>query len=195
MGGVAEVTAVQFDKETHTYTDEFGVVPSVTQVLKLAGLIDGQWFTKHARIRGEYIHAATELIDTGELDEDALDPALRPYCDAWRRFLTDSACGIIAIEERVYDPIYRYAGTLDRRVRINGVESLIDIKGGTPCAWHALQLAGYAHAIGRPVRRFGVYLKPSGSYTLSQYDGSTDEQAFLAAVTLAGWKHRHGVKT
>ena len=49
-----------------------------------------------------------------QLDEDALDPALRLYLQAWRDFSWDYAVDWAMIEAPVFHPKMRYAGTLDR---------------------------------------------------------------------------------
>jgi len=72
---------IQFDVETHTYTDDFGVVPSVTQVLTRAGMIDTQWFTPEAAERGTNVAKMTEFFDDGELDTETLPEYLVPFLD------------------------------------------------------------------------------------------------------------------
>ena len=185
-------TTLQFDPATHTYSDEFGEVPSVTQVLKRSGIVDTRWFNPEARTRGSYVAQATELHDRGILDYGDLDVALRPYVDAWGRYLRDSRADIFGIETRVFCPHYRFAGTLDRLANINGSETIIDIKTGAAPAWHALQLAGYAECFETPLLRIGVVLKPNGRYTVHEYRSTEDRTHFLAALTVAGWISKHG---
>ena len=106
-----------------------------------------RWWTAEDALRGRYVATATALCDQGRLDEAELDPVLTPYLKAWKAFLRDSKAEVLAVEEVVGDGHWGYAGTLDRRVRLNGVDCIIDIKTGDHQAWHALQLAAYQHCV------------------------------------------------
>lgn len=187
------IPGLTYDPLRHEWRDQYGVVPSVTQVLRECGLIDGQWFTEEARLRGQYVAEATALIDDNDqLDEEDLHPALLGYCKAWRGFKAESKCVILGSEEQVSNAIYRYAGTLDRRVMLNGIETIVDIKTGAAAPWHGLQLAGYAGCFGFPLRRAGVYLRENGEYGLVTYADETDLPTFLSAVTMVHWKAKKG---
>lgn len=185
---------IDFDPRSHVYKVDGRCVPSVTQVIKRAGLMNDEWYNEEACQRGKYVAEATQLMDLGTLDEDTLDPLLRPYLDAWEAFLTDSRCEVIAIEHTVFNPTYHYAGTIDRWVSWNGKETIIDIKTGQPEAWHGLQTAGYALCFTKlAMQRACVYLSDSG-FKVVVHDDPQDYAAFLAAVTIEHWKRNHGVK-
>lgn len=188
---------IEFDEASHTYSVDGRKLISVTQALEGAGLIDGSWFTPLTTARGEYVHKATELYDQDRLNEDAVDDDMRGYVEAWKRFRAESECEILAIEERVWNRTWGYAGTLDRVIRLQGVTTIGDIKTGSPAPWHALQTAGYARC--KPddaVVRYGratIHLSADGKFKLKTHSDPSDMDAFLAALCVAQWKTKHGV--
>lgn len=192
MGRKIVEPVLTFDPETHEYRLNGEVVPSVTQVLSLAGLIDGRWYTPDAAQRGTYVAQATEMDDEGTLDESALDPALRAYVEAWRKFRTDTRCDVIAAEHIVWSAVHRFAGTLDRWLLIDGKDTLIDIKTGSPEPFHPIQTAGYAACLKVHMERGAVYLSDNANYRLVAHDDPLDRGVFLSALTIAQWKIKHG---
>lgn len=91
-GETSELLA--FDELTHTYTLEGVRLPSVTQILQRAGLID---FSKipgpillAARDRGAAVHRAIHYLNEGDLDPDFEHefPEYWPYVAAWINFVT-----------------------------------------------------------------------------------------------------------
>ena len=175
---------VTLNVATHEYTAPGGrKLPGVTAILERASLIDAQWFTEESRQRGTAIHLLTEYRDRGILDSD--QPSwLKPYLQAYERFLREVKPQMLAIEERVSNEAYGFAGTLDRRLALNGVESILDIKSGVPQSWHPIQVSAYALCFDRPLRRFGLHLRDNGRYTLVEYTDRRDRDVFLAALTL-----------
>lgn len=178
--------------ENHVYTDsDTGrVYPSVTQIIKDAGMMgflpSDPWYME----RGTAVHEATALFDQGRLDYDALDPRIRGYVDAWALFTVDTDFGPAFIETSFVHTEYGYAGTLDR----NG----LDIKTGAYCPWHALQAAAYARLSGEECKIWRtVYLSDDGRYVLRVY--SVRElwaawNVFLAALSIYNWKKGNGIK-
>jgi hypothetical protein len=103
-----------FDEEHHIFTVNGKVIPSVTTVLKRAGLTPDYsmldpWYAK----RGTYIHRATELWEAQTLDEDTVDDEIRPYLEAYKRFRADYPVPVKGQEVRLWHPHYRYAGIID----------------------------------------------------------------------------------
>lgn len=105
-----------FDEEKHLFTANGEVIPSVTTVLKRAGMTpdwskiaDIEWYAQ----RGTYIHRATELWEAKTLDEDTVDDEIRPYLEAYKKFRADYPVPITAQELRLWHPRYRYAGIID----------------------------------------------------------------------------------
>jgi hypothetical protein len=185
---------IDFDEAVHSYRLNGRVVPSVTQVLKLAGVVDDEWYDDASCLRGTYVHEATEMFDKGELDEETLDPVIVPYLGAWKAFLRESKAEIIDIEKRVVNEVYRYAGTLDRIAIVAKRLTVIDIKTGSPEPSHQLQTAGYARCLPESVQRLAVYLRDDGTYKSVEHADFGDAHVFLAAVAVANWKLGHGWK-
>lgn len=187
------LTALTFDPAAHRYSIGERELISVTQVLSTAGFIDDRWFTEAAMLRGTAVHAAVEaFLQTGVVPTDDV---VAPFFDAYLRFVQEAGFSVDACEERVCDPLLGYAGTLDLRGRFRqfatGVD-VIDIKTGSVPAWVGYQTAGYARLVDGPLRRrWALHLKANGTYSLLPLKKRTDEQVFLAALTVAhakrGW--------
>lgn len=184
-----------FDAETHTYRIDGQRVPSVTQVLQGAGLIDTRWFNEEARTRGTYVAQATQFYDEGTLDYDALDDELKPYVMAWERFLVDANVRIDHIELKVANRQRRYAGTLDRLARFGSGQTpwIIDIKTGSKAAWHGLQTSGYGYCIHGHFWRASIILQDDGRYLFYEHCDSSDRDVFLSALNLYHWKSENGL--
>lgn len=176
----------------HRYWFDGRELIGVTATLKAVGLIDTEWFTEAAQLRGTYVHEACCLVDDNDLG--AIDPAIAPYVAAYETFLRDAKPDWAFIEQRVCDPAMGYAGTLDRCGFLNGKWIVADVKTGPESAWHSLQLAAYArlvpHASGLKPDRYGLYLRADGTYRLRQFTNRNDERVFLAALSIAQWKQR-----
>jgi hypothetical protein len=188
------MSQIQFNADRHEYSVNGVVYPSVTQVLKIAGLIDTTWFTDEARERGSYVAQATHMLDEGTLDESSLDPALVPYVEAWKKFLADSKAEVIASEYAVVNTTYGYAGTLDRWLILNRHDTIIDIKGGQPLPWHPIQTAAYAGCLKTHFQRGSVYLRDNGTYRLKMHNDENDRAVWMAALVIAKWKQSKGNK-
>lgn len=119
-----------FDHDTHRYFWEGAPVPNVTSLLNL--LTDFSSVPPHvleaAQERGTMVHLICELHDRGELDAAAIPGELRGYYDAYLKFLGKYPCMWLGVEEKVYHPLLRYAGTADRRGYVEGQRAVLDIK-------------------------------------------------------------------
>lgn len=185
--------ALHFDPVAHRYTLEGRELISVTQVLSEAGFIDRQWFTEQAMQRGTAVHAAVQAFhETGAAPDDDVTA---PFFDAYLDFQMEAGFALDAAEERICDPVCGYAGTLDLRGRFDKFDAgsdVIDIKTGAVPTWVRFQTAAYARLVTpRPVRRWALHLRASGTYRLEPLSNSLDERIFLAALTVAqakrGW--------
>jgi hypothetical protein len=156
---------MHFDEATHTYTIGGKPVPSVTQTLREAGLIDATWYSPEAAQRGTFVHQACALYDRDELDMDALDPVLSPYVEAWAKFRHQSQVQLAIIEQPYFSLEHGFAGTVDR-AWLEGKHFVIcDIKSGPLPSWLSLQLAGYSILI-NAFSGMGVELKDNGKYSV-----------------------------
>lgn len=183
-----------FDAVAHRYTVDGRELISVTQALTEAGLIDSRWYSEHGATRGTAVHAAVQAFNaTGEVPTDDV---CAPFFDAYLAFQMQAGFDVEAAEERIYDQLRGYAGTLDLRGRFRSQtdgSDLIDIKTGSVPAWVGYQTAAYARLLNtaRPRRRWALNLRADGTYRLAPLIKRSDEQIFLAALTVAqakrGW--------
>jgi len=188
------MTGLVFDPERHAYILDGRVIPSVTQILTAEGIINGQWYTEDGRQRGGHVHLALRYLDEGRLDEDSVTDEVRPYLEAWGRFLSETGFICLQIERPFVCEALGYAGTPDRVGWMDGgkILSVIDIKTGSPEPWHALQTAAYAVGIGkRMAKRWSVYLRNDGNYRLVQYQDIDDINAWIGLVSIRNWKQKH----
>lgn len=184
------------DPETHIYRVDGRKMPSVTQIIKSAGLINSDWFNEAATWRGSVVHKCCELHCKGTLDPATVDPAAQGYLDAWVAFKKNLGVVVTAVEKFRYAPTFNFCGTPDRIGYLgNGTPCVIDIKTGPAQKWHALQLAAYEEFVSNSrevgYRRYGVQLKPDGRYVMTEYPPEqlqNDWAAFLACLTINNWK-------
>lgn len=194
------MTAVDltFDPATHTYRLGGQVVPSVTQLLDPIRP-DFSMVPAHVleakRALGTAVHLACELDDEGDLDDESLDPVLAPYVAAWRKFKADTGAEVLMNEQRLAHTALRFAGTLDRLVRVRGGDVyLIDLKTSVSmAASFGVQLAGYQllldeSAFTTKLTRKGLQLKDDGTYKLVPFNNPNDVAAFRACLSIFHWK-------
>lgn len=180
-----------FDPATHIYKVNGEVWPSVTQILKDMGFIDDRWFNEYARERGSLAHLIIKWDCQGVLDEDTVDPILRPYLDAWRLFVDDTGFVSGSVETPLYDPIRRFAGTPDNVGELYEVPAEIDYKTGAISPVTGLQLAGYELLTGKRLKRYGLQLMNTGKYKLTPFRDRNDRHVFLSALACWWWIRNH----
>jgi len=103
MGALLEMTAngdapeaLTFEPLTHTYRLNGTILPSVTQILQRAGLIDFSSvpgaILQAAKDRGSAVHQALHYYNEGDLDAAFTTdfPQYAGYLSAWVRFLDES---------------------------------------------------------------------------------------------------------
>lgn len=182
-----------FDEKTHTYFHGTDVLPSVTQILKAEGYIEGQHYTEDARVRGTYVHKICHLHNMNDLDESTVDESLIGYYEAYKRFLAESGFAVEDSELFVHSDLYLFAGTLDIRGTFpkSKVSAVIDIKSGSIEPWVCLQLAAYAVCFSEPHERYSLQLTSDGKYHLKQWKERIDQTVFLGAVAGYRWKQTY----
>ncbi len=190
--------ALLFNEATHTYTENGVVVPSVTQIL--APLNDLSFIKpevlEYKRALGTAVHKATELYDMGELDEESVATVVRPYLDAWIRLRAELPFEILGMEERVFHPSHRYAGTYDRLVMLDGKRCVWDLKTGAMYPSYGPQTAAYKNAVEKQhgIRiegRYTVELRDDGTYRLHEMTDPDDWPVFLGCLALHRFKNKH----
>lgn len=192
-----------FDAPTHTYTIDGKPAIGVTEALTSVGLINPRWYPEEARRRGAFVHAASVLLDENDLHWPSVPEEWAGYLRSWQVFKDRMRLSILAVEQRVYDPLYMVAGTLDRIVQMGGSMVLLDLKTvglgkGAPHFATRYQVAGYSGMYrrehkGQSFRLGAVVLQADGSLPRwTEYTDDSDWSAFLAIVETAKILRRHG---
>ncbi len=191
MTTVEKQSEVHFDEATHTYTVDGQVVPSVTQVLKSAGLIDDRWFNEGARDRGRIVAIAIELHSKNNLQY--VPDGYQGYVDAWEMFRADTGYVPREIEQPRCNEVLGYAGTPDSEGDLWELPTVIDVKTGCDVPHYPLQTSGYSgfYRMGSRHARYCLFLKDNGKYKLRQHNNPRDWDVFLAALKIAHWKREH----
>jgi hypothetical protein len=187
-----------FEPESHLYKVDGVVVPSVTQVIKEAGLSELEYVPERTLREkadlGNKVHKATELLDRDNLDVESIHPILLNYVAMWEQFKKDFGFEAQDIELTLHHPLYRFAGRIDRVGLVNGKLSIVDIKSGGKYNTHSLQTAGYKLLYDHDKlkkeqikNRMSVYLSQE-NYSIFEHKDSQDERVFLAALTITNYK-------
>ena len=121
-----------FNEDTHTYTLDGVVIPSVTEIC--APITCGKYppvgVVQQAAARGTRVHELCALYDMDALP-DEIEAGLVGYVKAWAAFCRDYKPVWTHIEFPLYgeiDPGQPFAGTLDRIGEIDGRTRIVDIK-------------------------------------------------------------------
>ena len=193
----------QFTEATHEYTVDGIRVPSVTQILESAGLVDYRGIPpetlRYAAERGTAVHLASVYYDQEDLDPDSLDPQVAKYLAAWRKFRLEHEFQVLESEQMHLGELndLQFGMTVDRVVKIDGRLAILDLKCSSKVYdWCGVQTAGYAIGLGNGTldarlavyRRLVVQLKPDCTYRLYEYSGPMDGEIFAAALRIAHWK-------
>ncbi len=197
---------LQFDAPTHHYTMDGVRIPSVTQVLAplytFAGISRDVLNAKAAL--GTAVHRACELLDKDDLDEesDAGRAALEPiagYLNGYKKFKSEKRLVIVANEQRLFHPVHRYAGQIDRSYAMEGHVWDVDLKSTVAISpIVAVQTAAYTEMLranGRTqtARRGALQLFPDGNYKLHEFTDPSDFTVFLSLLTVQRFKERHAL--
>jgi hypothetical protein len=194
--------AATFTERGHIYRDpDQVVVPSVSQVLELAGIDDLRGVPHHnvrrAAVRGQAVHLATQFLDHGTLDEHTVTPEIAGYVMAYEEFKKQTGFHPIAIEERGIGAIgeLKFGYCIDRVGILFDRLAIVDLKTASKqYGWWAIQTAGYAEGIKHDGPRYSVHLAGDGEYNLVRYDEGEDFEIWLAALKIAHWQLAHGRK-
>jgi hypothetical protein len=160
--------SLTFDRDSHTYTLDGEIVPSVTQVLRASGLVD---FSKipegvlaAAQLRGTKVHAAIHYYNEQDLDVGEFMgtfPAYAGYLQSWIALMESGRLKTCLCEHRVASRKHRYAGTIDWLGEFDGRGALLDFATGDPedvakdlqtAAYHAAAVEWAA--VDEPLRAF-----------------------------------------
>lgn len=192
MTAIVETPSIVLREEDHTYWLGDEQIPGVTTVISEVGLVNYEWSSQFAMDRGSEVHKAIHYYLEGDLDIETLHPMYRGYLDAALRAIDALGVDVVAVEQKVFHPIYRYAGTADL-IATRGVGELYIIDWKTafnPPKATALQVHAYAEAWKETTRtpvhhRISVGLHQEGKFRIHNYDEvpwAFDH--FLAALSL-----------
>ena len=181
MVSVEPKQELRFDREQHIYSLGDRILPSVTEILKGAGIVDDRWWTAAGTWRGSAVHLACWYDDQNDLNESDLDPALRGYVDAYRKFKSETSFVPTDIETPLYNDLLGYAGTPDRIGNLQDKRlCLPDIKSGAASKVTRYQTVAYVACLPSPRKyvRMEVRLQPNGKYFLQVYEPKDFEGDF-----------------
>ena len=190
---------LEFNEEEHRYTWDGTVVPGVTTVLKPLSNYDmvPQHIMEKAAARGHAVHLATELHDEGTLDEESMDPTIKPYLDAWKMFRETQGYGIVVSEARVFSEKGMYAGTLDRILEKKGHYYLGDIKSTfahipTVGPQTAAYQKAWEEVMGIKIKgRLSIRLKTDGHPEVTELNNRSDLAIFNNCLAIYKWRAQH----
>lgn len=178
----------RFDAANHEYWDLVtgAQLPSITQMLLQTGWVDDRWYTDAARNRGTAVHRLCADYDLGALDVAQLRVVIPPvpylgYLLAHVKAMQILQPEILEIEQTHVHAVHRYAGRLDRVLKVHNLVSVLEEKSGQPEAAHAIQTALQAILVADeydlPAEMFGryaLYLKHNGRFRLMPHDKLSD---------------------
>ncbi len=179
-----------FREKDHVYLLEGDELPCVSdlcrfisrEIYKDAPL----WQMEAAAARGTAVHVATQDLDTighTEIAEEHLQ-----YLKAYKAFLKEHDVSWTMIEQSLYHPQQRYAGTIDRYGNIDNHAALVEIKTTYQvhkplCRAQTNLYRMMLMARGYPVdRMYVLHLKRDGKYRLVPME--IDEGLANALITL-----------
>lgn len=196
----------EFDEPTHVYRLNGVVIPSVTTILRPLydfRMIDPAILHAKAAL-GTAVHRACELLDNDDLDQETdegkagLEP-IAGYLAGYVKFKAEVRPVVLENESRLFHPVHRYAGTIDRRYTINRDLWDIDLKSTVAMSpLVGLQTAAYselfkANGDRRRPRRGALQLFPDGKYKLWEFKDPSDIAVFLSLLNIHRFKERHEI--
>jgi hypothetical protein len=191
-------SGLAFDPVEHRYWLDDRPVPSVTQVLAGAGLVDYTFCREWARERGSLVHKAIAIELREGLDWTTVPEEFHPYISAELQAIADLGAEVVESERLLVSKLHGCAGTLDRVVKVNGDFWLWDTKTGPIVPAYALQTAAYAQMFEeetgvRIKRRYALRVNANGTYELIPFTDRQDIVNFHAALRVVQWKQSRGM--
>lgn len=170
--------AFRFDADRHLYFLGDQVRPSISQMLKAGGLVDGHEFmTEEGKVRGTAVHRLTADYSLGAIEDVVSSTSkYKGYLLAYQAAMSRLQLEVLEVEEPQMHPVYRYGGRSDLVGRLWGLLSVIETKSGGKERWHpiqtALQAMLTAHRYGlkpHQVGRYALYIQETGRYSLERH--------------------------
>jgi|SRR6187402_1725509 len=145
-----------YDDPTHSYAwrgrgKSLRLIPSVTTILKDAGVSDMSFVTPEGLERGTRVHAtiAYKIYKKQKAGHDGwVAGTHQPFANSALKFLADVNAKVEAVESMIFNRELWYAGRVDLVCEFNGRRWLIDWKlnEGWRSPHVGPQLAAYKHA-------------------------------------------------
>lgn len=205
----------EFNRKDHRYTVDGRDVISNTDVLARVGFVDYSMLPpdrrEEALRRGTLVHEATAMLDKGQRWKDReWPPYMQFYVKAWMAAKKEIKFRPIVIEEPFIDPVYHAATCPDRFGWSKFGWTTIQLKTGPVDDWVALQTAFEERcvvlnldnqalrelvcALTSSPNRFGIELRPDGTYKITRFEDPMDIRVFLGVLGGERWKIAHGYK-
>lgn len=195
----------EYKDADHSYWDQERRIYGLSEILRGVGAIQTLFFSSGESIleRGELLHLATRLDDTGDLDPESVDVSIQPYLDDYRIWRALAKPRWIGIETPQWCEPLHYACTPDRWGMLQGLSrvAVVDIKTGYEYEWHPLQTAMQVMAIESPgygyakYQRFSLYLRGDGKPRLVEHKEVWDYQVAQSMVHTYRWLVERGLRT
>lgn len=199
--------SLKFNPETHTYTWNDKIVPSVTQVIgewiRLKGtdyyvnvftgtVIYADKFEAAGEI-GRAIHKACAYIAKGvDVNMEVIDPTLVPPLGQFKKWMSDFKVKLLHVETPMYSTKYVFTGTPDILCEISenkNLIALVDIKTGLHNDMAGVQTAAYEILareylkIKKIIKRYELVLPRNGNnYKFIPLDNKDDYIFFLSCL-------------
>lgn len=200
---VTEMSKVQFDEATHTYTLDGVELPSVTHIIRYLAVDKAKNADPNAaaiaRERGTLVHQEAMLFDYTNSFSSDIDSDCAPYLEAYVQFVRDYKPGWELIEHQMGNKTLGFAGTLDRFGLIDGEYAILDIKtsykvdmpslSAQLTAYRSLLYKEYLPAkwdeiLEKGLNLYGLQLMRDGKYRLYKCDESVGDILFQSCLKI-----------
>lgn len=187
--------------DSHIYRLNGMPIPGVTEIIKW---VYPSMFhaSEYYLNRGTATHYACELLDRNVLAWESVDPEIMPRVQAWQRFRDDFRAEVVGNETKLYHPVYRFAGRIDRVFERENRLILADLKNSIQPTVR-IQLGFYSLLVsannnGRKVfKAVAVELLDTGkpkAFWLNNDELRRAEQQALATLTVFSFMKNHGLE-
>lgn len=180
------LSGIRLDAEHRYYLADGRRVPGFSEILRDLGVTEENKFhTEFGRERGSAIHQWVRFLAEGGVPDSVPDERIADYIAQFQKFIEESRFRFKGGEEPVYHPSLGYATTPDLYGDLNGILSVIDVKGGAKELWHSLQTQAQKSALCANlipiINRYSLYLKPD-AYRLVQHTDAGDDGRWRSIV-------------
>lgn len=195
-----------FDADKHEYRLGTTIVPGCTSLLVGGGLVSFDFVSRDQLERkselGRESHRACHLHNINSLGK--YDERIKKRLHAWITFKENCKSFVLISSE--YQCVATFNGMhygmkADVNARIDGDDTVIELKIGHPMPHVGVQLAGYAAGLPHPRytaplarflarKRIAVELQENGLPKVHLYNERSDLDVFLSLLHTVSWKRR-----